>query len=74
MWSALNTVELHAPPIGPIFERQRLEFPPMIHRDQSWSQSFTLGTIEGSADGLPRHPNTGLAYRTLATPVMDDRN
>jgi hypothetical protein len=27
-----NTVELHAPPIGPLFERPRVEFGAMIHR------------------------------------------
>jgi hypothetical protein len=31
-----NKVELHTPPIGPIFERPRLELGAMIHRDRAW--------------------------------------
>ena len=67
-----NKVELHAPPIGPIFERPRLELGVMIHRDRAWSLRPVQRSIEDLADHLTRHPKTGLKDRTLATPLIED--
>jgi hypothetical protein len=68
-----NKVELHAPTIGPIFECPRLELGAMLHRERAWAVRPLPRSIEDLADHLTRHPNTGLKDRTVATPVIDDR-
>jgi len=51
-----NTVELHALPIGPIFERPRLEFGDMIHRAGPWAWRPVQNSIKDLADWL--HPTS----------------
>ena len=38
--SRSNEVELHAPPLGPVFQGTRSEFHPMIHRDGARALNF----------------------------------
>lgn len=70
-WS--NEVELHALPIDPIFERPRLGFGAIIHRDEVWALRPVQGSIKDLVADLTRHLKTGFEHRTLATPGIDDR-
>jgi hypothetical protein len=41
-----NEVELHPSTIGPIFQRPRWEFGPMIHRDRAWPRFMPQHSVE----------------------------
>jgi hypothetical protein len=45
----------------------------MIHRNGARTLRRVQSLIKDLADGLPRHPKTGLKRGTLATSVIDDR-
>jgi len=45
----------------------------MIDRNGAWSGPAVARTISRLANGLARHPNAHLQHRTVATPVIDDR-
>jgi hypothetical protein len=45
----------------------------MIDRNGAGSNPAVARTISRLADGLARDPNAHLQHRTLATPVIDDR-
>ena len=66
-FSRSNEIELYAPSIRPIFERSRLKFGPVIHRDGPWAWHSRSGLDRGP--GPPSHPTS--ANRLLAWDFAD---
>ena len=72
-----NEVELDAPPIGPIFQRSRLEFRPMIDRDRAGRCMCAQPTIEHPTDCLSviRNPASSMGlWRLQLSTTVKTRN
>lgn len=55
-----NEVQFDSMPVGPIFQRSRLEFRAMIHRDGARSGAIPYDAIKRLPNLLTGHPKTHL--------------